>query len=57
LNNYYRIKSAGELANAKNEAANGQYGAAKTRLDNFIEELNNSPVKNEKFIVNLIKDM
>jgi len=57
MNNFYRLKGAMLLNEARKLADQGQNEEAKKKLESFKEELSNSFLKNEQFIENLIKDI
>jgi len=57
MKNFYRVKGASVLSEAKKLADQRKYDEAKRMLQSFKEELEGSFLKNEEFIKNLIKDI
>jgi len=57
MKNFYRLKGALLLNEARTLADQGKNDEAKKKLENFKEELSNSFLKEEQFIKNLIKDI
>jgi len=57
MNNFYRLKGAMLLNEARDLAGQGKNEEAKKKLESFKEELSNSFLKDEQFIKNLIKDI
>jgi len=57
MNNFYRLKGAMLLNEARKLADQGKNEEAKKKLESFKEELANSFLKDEQFIKNLIKDI
>jgi Mg-chelatase subunit ChlD len=57
MKNFYRVKGASVMGEARQLADGSKYEEAKKILTSFKEELENSFLKSEEFIVNLIKDI
>ena len=57
MKNFFRLKGALIMTEARKFADQGSYDDAKKKLQSFKEELENSFLKNEEFIKNLIKDI
>jgi len=57
MTNFYRVRGAEVLTQAKNLADARKYDDAQKLLKNFKEELGGCIVKNEQFVQNLIKDI
>ena len=57
LNNYYRVRSAEIMMEAKKFAENANYDEGEKILQNFKEELSNSAVKDEDMVVGLLEDI
>jgi len=57
MKNFYRVKGALVLSDAKKLADQRKYDEAKKMLQSFKEELEGSFLKDEEFIKNLIKDI
>ncbi len=57
MKNFYRVKGASILSEAKQLADQRKYDGAKRLLQNFKEELENSFLSVEEFIKNLIIDI
>jgi len=57
MKHFFRVKGAEFIEEARNLCENGLYSEAKELLKGFKEELENSEVKEEEFIQNLIKDI
>jgi len=57
MKNFYRVKGASILSEAKKLADKSKYEEAKKLLQSFKEELEGSFLKEEEFIKNLIKDI
>ena len=57
MKNFFRLKGALVMTEARQLADITKYDEAKKKLQSFKEELENSFLKNEEFIKNLIKDI
>ena len=57
MKNFYRVKGALVIEDARKLADQGQYDKAKQLLVFFREEVENSFLKDEEFIKNLVKDV
>mmetsp|Transcript_67640 Transcript_67640/g.78535 ORF Transcript_67640/g.78535 Transcript_67640/m.78535 type:complete len:576 (+) Transcript_67640:1-1728(+) len=57
LNNYYRVRSAEIMMEARGLAENGDYEGGRKLLQNFKEELSKSAVKEEAMVVGLLEDI
>jgi len=57
MKNFYRVKGASILSEAKKLADQSKYDEAKKLLQSFKEELEGSFLKEEEFIKNLVKDI
>ena len=57
LNNYYRVRSAELMDEARKLAEGGKYEEGRKLLQNFTEELSKSVVKDEAMVVGLLSDL
>ena len=57
LNNYYRVRAAEVMTEARNLAEKSDYEGGRKILQNFQEELSKSVVKDEALVVGLLEDI
>jgi len=57
MKNFYRVKGASIISEARQLADNVRYEEARKLLESFKEELENSFLRSEEFILNLVKDI